>query len=182
MISLFSGCKSLCYLPDISKWKTDNLYSMDHLFSSCSSLIRSPGISKWNTNNVESIDFMFEYCSKIIPLPDISKWNVSNLTTPNSIFIGCSSLINIPDISNWKFKNEENEEFKNILSSNKSDTLNESSYNIINKISTSSKISFLNDNESFSGFSWNEIPRTKILEDLISKYRPNDEYYENFFI
>jgi len=54
MSELFSGCSSLSYLPDISKWNLNNVRNMNDLFSGCSSLSFLPDISKWNINNVKS--------------------------------------------------------------------------------------------------------------------------------
>ena len=51
---MFSGCSSLISLPDISKWKTDNVNRMSYMFSGCSHLITLPDISKWNTDNVKN--------------------------------------------------------------------------------------------------------------------------------
>ena len=35
---LFSGCSSLTYLPDISKWDTKNIINMRGIFFNCLSL------------------------------------------------------------------------------------------------------------------------------------------------
>ena len=71
---MFSGCSSLSSLPDISKWKTNNVNNMNGMFSGCSSLSSLPDISKWNTNNVNNMSTMFFQCSSLTSLPDISKW------------------------------------------------------------------------------------------------------------
>ena len=39
MCNMFSGCKSLTYLPDISNWDTSNIHFMDNIFEGCESLI-----------------------------------------------------------------------------------------------------------------------------------------------
>ena len=49
---MFSKCSSLKYLPDISKWNTENVIYMDYLFSDCSSLESLSDISKLNTENM----------------------------------------------------------------------------------------------------------------------------------
>ena len=100
---MFSECRSLISLPDISKWNTNNVINMFCMFggkrSGCSSLISLPDISKWNTNNVTNMDGMFYNCSSLISLPDISKWNTNNVTDMINMFYNCSSLISLPDIS-----------------------------------------------------------------------------------
>ena len=52
MISVFQECSSLKFLPDISKWNTNNLTAVQGLFLNCSELISLPDISLWNTTNV----------------------------------------------------------------------------------------------------------------------------------
>ena len=50
MLSFFEKCNSLILLPDISKWNTTNVQTMNKMFIKCNSLISLPDISKWNTN------------------------------------------------------------------------------------------------------------------------------------
>ena len=66
MSHMFDGCSSLLSLPDISKWKTNNVNNMSNMFSRCSSLSSLPDISKWNTNNANYISGMFYGCLNII--------------------------------------------------------------------------------------------------------------------
>ena len=80
MSFMFSGCKSLLSLPDISKLNTNNITNMSLMFALCSSLSSLPDISKWNINNVTNISYMFCLCSSLSSLPDISKWNTSKVT------------------------------------------------------------------------------------------------------
>ena len=77
MHSMFYGCSSLLSLPDISKWKTNNIIDMCSIFDGCSSLSSLPDISKWNTNKVTDMHCMFYGCSSLLSLPDISKWNTN---------------------------------------------------------------------------------------------------------
>ena len=55
MREMFSGCKSLISLPDLSKWNTSNVNAMNLMFDGCNSLISLPDLSKWNTSNVDDI-------------------------------------------------------------------------------------------------------------------------------
>jgi len=50
---------SLLSLPDISKWKTNNIINMSYLFYDCQKLLSLPDISKWDINNVNDIIYMF---------------------------------------------------------------------------------------------------------------------------
>ena len=63
------------------------------IFSECSSLIYLPDISKWNTNNVTNMFGMFAYCSSLTCLPDISKWNTNKVTNMGDMFYGCLNII-----------------------------------------------------------------------------------------
>ena len=49
---LFSCCKSLIYLPDISKWNTNKVKMMTYIFCDWSSFKSLLDISKWNTSNI----------------------------------------------------------------------------------------------------------------------------------
>ena len=52
MSKMFSNCKSLSTLPNISKWSIYNVTNMTGMFSECSSLLSLPDISKWNISNI----------------------------------------------------------------------------------------------------------------------------------
>ena len=65
---------------------------MNGLFSGCSSLKFLPNISKWNLENSTNIASMFAGCTSLITLPDISNWNTKNIKNMNSLFYNCSSL------------------------------------------------------------------------------------------
>ena len=57
--SMFAGCASLNYLPDISNWKTNKARSMHGLFDGCSSLKTLPDLSKWDISEVRTILYHF---------------------------------------------------------------------------------------------------------------------------
>jgi len=111
--SMFYKCKSLLFLPDISKFDTSNIVNMNDMFCECSSLIFLSDISKWNTSKLERTAEMFYGCSSLTFLPDISKWDTSKIKNMNSMFYGCKSLLYLPDISKWNIKNVETK--KNIF-------------------------------------------------------------------
>ena len=83
---MFYNCKSLSFLPDISKWSTQNVTNISYIFSFYSSL-SLPEFSKGNIHNATNINSMFYNCKSLSSLPDISKW------TANSIISGCFNLI-----------------------------------------------------------------------------------------
>ena len=102
MRNMFSGCKSLISLPDVSRWNTSNIHNMTFMFRGCESLQSLPDISKWNTSNVTKMKSVFSCCESLIYLPEISKWNTSNVKDMSYIFYGCNSLLSLPDISKWE--------------------------------------------------------------------------------
>jgi len=55
MKCVFKDCKSLKYLPDISKWNTSNVIDIIGLFLQCKSLEKLPDISIWNNYNITII-------------------------------------------------------------------------------------------------------------------------------
>ena len=61
IFEMFSYCKSLSFIPDISKWNTKNIINANRMFFACSSLIKLPDISLWNTQNFKNINEMFSY-------------------------------------------------------------------------------------------------------------------------
>ena len=76
---------------------------MSHIFEICSLLSYLPDISKWNTNNVTNMENMFAEYSSLSSLPDISKWNTNNVTNMNNMFFGLSNII-FSKIIKIKFK------------------------------------------------------------------------------
>ena len=56
------------------------------MFSNCKSLQFLPDISEWNTSKVKDISFIFYGCKLVNILPDISKWKTSNITDKYKFF------------------------------------------------------------------------------------------------
>ena len=101
MSHTFYECESLYEIPDLSNWNTMNVSNMDYIFNGCKSLELLPNISTWNTKNVIKMNNMFSDCASLRAIPDISKWNTENVTDMSKIFSGCKSLESLPDISKW---------------------------------------------------------------------------------
>ena len=54
MNNMFEGCSSLVTIPDISKWDTSKVFTINFIFRNCISLSYIPLISKWeNFENIE---------------------------------------------------------------------------------------------------------------------------------
>ena len=55
---------------------------MDHMFSHCKSLSILPDLSKWNLKSLESAYDMFTYCTSLTSFPNLNfKKNVANQVT-----------------------------------------------------------------------------------------------------
>ena len=63
---------------------------MSELFSGCKSLSSLPDISKWNTKNIDKIEKIFYGCISLSSLPDISLWKIKE---ENKLIDDCLSLL-----------------------------------------------------------------------------------------
>ena len=108
MSHMFSDCKSLITLPGISKWEVENVKDMSWMFYSCESLKSLPDISIWNNKNVKNMSHMFSDCKSLKSLPDISKWDVEKVYDMSHMFSSCKSLKSLPDLSKWKIEKDAN--------------------------------------------------------------------------
>ena len=68
---------------------------MRHMFSWCKSLSSLPDISKRNINIAAYISDIFDECSSLSFLPDISKWNTNNDTDMSHMFHGLKKSLKI---------------------------------------------------------------------------------------
>ena len=131
MNSIFSNCKNILSLPDISNWDTSKVKDMTFMFYNCSSLNTLPNIKKFKLDYVSNISGIFAECSNINSIPDISNWFITitydlkffdNYVIPfdkdfgdineyednffyfRYMFYNCKSLKFLPDISKWDTK------------------------------------------------------------------------------
>jgi surface protein len=94
MNKMFYNCSSLSLLPDISKWKIDNIFCIDKMFYNCSSLSSLPNISEWNIKNNLDISYLINDCTSLISLPDIQKTKIQNMSM-SSGYERSSSIIKL---------------------------------------------------------------------------------------
>ena len=102
MSELFSHCKFLSCLTDISNWNTQNDTNISFMFFNCKSLSSSPDISKGNTENVIFMKGIFSNCKLL------------TLKFDNGINESFSSLSNYDDGVNEVFVDKNIEEKLNI--------------------------------------------------------------------
>ena len=169
---LFEGCSSLKTIPDISKWDISNVINISYLFYGCSSLISLPDISNWNTNKIKNLNYVFFNCTSLNFLPDISKWKINNVKEITGIFDECSSLLSYPDISKWNYNNSINNIFTESISKRSLIINTSDKYNSIIKSSEM----FMNNNINKES-SYNTINIQLNLDNEEDK----SEYYDNFY-
>ena len=85
--------------------RLENIENIESLFSNCKSLLNIEDISNWDTSKIKSFYYIFSQCSSLKSLPDISIWDTGINTNFRAMFKGCSSLLSIPDISKWIYLN-----------------------------------------------------------------------------
>ena len=90
---------------EIKLFETNPINKMSGIFTNCKSLISLPDISEWDFKNVTDMSTMFSYCENIVTLPDISKWDISKVINMSGLFSHCISLISLPNIGKWNTKN-----------------------------------------------------------------------------
>ena len=55
---MFSGCENIKSI-EFSNFTTSNVNNLSSVFSGCKSLNSLPDISNWNTRNVKNMSYMF---------------------------------------------------------------------------------------------------------------------------
>ena len=103
MSYMFSGCKDLIDLPNISIIDTRNVTNMRSMFEGCINLVEID-LSGWDIKNVQSIRGMFYQCENLKSVRGIKNWKPEKLQTCYEMFMGCSSLIfnSVLQVLNWK--------------------------------------------------------------------------------
>ena len=99
--SLFEYCTELENL-NLTYWDLSNSSSISHMFSGCKNLKSIGDISNWNiSNKCRRMDSFMEFCAQINNIGDISNWDVSKSFNLKNMFNGCKNLQSIGDISKW---------------------------------------------------------------------------------
>ena len=71
--------------------ETSKIIKMNSIFSDCKSLISLPDISDWDFKDVIDMSTMFSYCENLTSLPDISNWDTSQVINMSALFSHCIS-------------------------------------------------------------------------------------------
>jgi surface protein len=92
----FEECRY--HVPDISRWRTDNVTSMEGLFFN-TFYAPARDLSSWNTSNVTNMRQTFQGYKNFNS--DIGNWDTSNVTDMHRMFYNATSFNQ--DISSWDF-------------------------------------------------------------------------------
>ena len=81
MISLFSGCKNLEKIPELSYWDMRKVIDISWIFYECDSLIIKPDITKWNINKnaLKCEIFKRNINSEKMPISGMDLFNEQNI-------------------------------------------------------------------------------------------------------
>lgn len=93
LASMYIGCVSLQYIPDIEI--SDFCNDIATMFSGCYSLQKAPNIMGVTTG-LTNLTGVFNGCFSLVEIP---AYNFPEVTSMNSTFSGCSSLVSIPAIT-----------------------------------------------------------------------------------
>ena len=96
MSYVFNGCENLTSIPKLDTSKANNMHWM---FRECSKLTTIPEL---DTSNVTDMVTMFYRCENLTSIP---KLDTSNVTDMKYLFNGCKSLTTIPKLDTSKVSN-----------------------------------------------------------------------------
>ena len=81
---MFSSCRELTTIDNISRFDTSEVHSMDNMFNRCEALT-ALNLSNFDTSNVKRMFAMFYGCTALATL-DISSFDMTNVTSYSSMF------------------------------------------------------------------------------------------------
>ena len=89
---------------DISGWDVSNVEQMRWMFSDCKELVSVGNLSEWNVKKLTNAEGIFKNCKNLMFVGDISNWKPDNLSDHgvSDMFIGCKKLKgNVGDLTKW---------------------------------------------------------------------------------
>ena len=90
--SIFENCSLLNFIP-ISKWKLNDEIKINNIFKGCNSLLIIPDISKWKINNIKCINIS-SFNSTSITLKEVKSNSLSTENNKDYSYEDYSSLKN----------------------------------------------------------------------------------------
>lgn len=90
---------------DIHTWETKQVENMSFMFSGCKNLKNVNNLTKFDTTNLKKTTAMFAGCEKLESIGNISTWKTTELVDASNMFMKCRNLDNIGNLAEWDTEN-----------------------------------------------------------------------------
>ena len=97
--SMFDGDEALTSL-DLTNFNPSKSTSFSGMFSNCKALKNMGNLSKWTGSNATNVTYMFNGCDALESL-DLTNFNPSQATNLSAMFSYCGSLKDLSSINSW---------------------------------------------------------------------------------
>ena len=91
--AMFSNCKALKNMGNLSKWTGSNATSVAYMFNGCDAL-ESLDLTNFNPSQATNLSAMFSYCGSLKDLSSINSWHIEAAEDINYMFLYDSKLTN----------------------------------------------------------------------------------------
>ena len=89
--AMFSNCKALKNMGNLSKWTGSNATSVTYMFNGCDAL-ESLDLTNFNPSQATNLSAMFSYCGSLKDLSSINSWHIEAAEDINYMFLYDSKL------------------------------------------------------------------------------------------
>ena len=88
---MFSNCKALKNMGNLSKWTGSNATNVTYMFNGCDAL-ESLDLTNFNPSQATNLSAMFSYCGSLKDLSSINSWHIEAAEDINYMFLYDSKL------------------------------------------------------------------------------------------
>ncbi|MCT6843406.1 MAG: BspA family leucine-rich repeat surface protein [Bombilactobacillus mellifer] len=89
--AMFSNCKALKNMGNLSKWTGSNATNVTYMFNGCDAL-ESLDLTNFNPSQATNLSAMFSYCGSLKDLSSINSWHIEAAEDINYMFLYDSKL------------------------------------------------------------------------------------------
>ena len=89
--AMFSNCKALKNMGNLSKWTGSNATNVTYMFNGCDAL-ESLDLTNFNPSQATNLSAMFSYCGSLKDLSSINSWHIEAAANINYMFLYDSKL------------------------------------------------------------------------------------------
>ena len=89
--AMFSNCKALKNMGNLSKWTGSNATNVTYMFNGCDAL-ESLDLTNFNPRQATNLSAMFSYCGSLKDLSSINSWHIEAAEDINYMFLYDSKL------------------------------------------------------------------------------------------